>query len=146
MRFLSAADGSTADPFLGNDGKAGCAALVVDPSIPEASYPQVFSELYTHVQKNMPKYAVPVFLRVLRQTSTMHNNKQNKQPLKKDGYDLDRIYGPSVDVDEARKQGKDIVMWCPAALGQGAKSEGYIPFRREDWEKVRRGGEATAQL
>ncbi|KAF2098043.1 acetyl-CoA synthetase-like protein [Rhizodiscina lignyota] len=128
----------------GHDGKAGCAAVSIDPSVPQASYPQFFNELYAHAQRNMPKYAVPVFIRILKSASTMHNNKQNKIPLKKDGINLDMIYGEGNDVDEAREQGKDVMLWSPAAVGQGSKSDalaGYVLFRRDDWDKIRSGGQ-----
>jgi hypothetical protein len=95
----------------------------------------------------MPKYAVPVFIRILKSTMTMHNNKQNKAPLKNDAFDLDKIYGSGIDFEEAREQGKDAVLWSPAALGQGSKSDagsGWVPFKRADWEKIKQGGQAGA--
>jgi len=43
------------------------------------------------LQARLPKYAVPVFLRVVSEMSPMHNNKQNKVPLRQEGVDLDKI-------------------------------------------------------
>lgn len=137
----------SADAFTGNDGKAGCAAINIDPSIPQSSYPQFFRELSGYIQSSMPKYAAPVFLRVLRETNAMHNNKQNKSPLKKDGFDLDKIYGQGVDVEQAKESGKDVMMWWPGGVGHGGKAseDTYVTFGRKDWELIQ-GSSVSARL
>lgn len=126
----------------GYDGRAGCAALVLSSSATVS--PQFFSELVAFCKDNMPRYAVPVFLRILMQQRSMHNNKQEKAPLKKDEIDLDAIYGSGADVDEARRAGKDTVLYWPGGLAKSAKAtndgETYIYFTRADAEALKAGG------
>ncbi|KAI9698557.1 MAG: hypothetical protein M1820_007447 [Bogoriella megaspora] len=109
----------------GHDGRAGCAAIFLDPQI-RPSFD--FADLMRHAQAGLPRYAVPVFLRVVEQVTPIHNNKQNKVPLRKEGIDPDAIAngiaGPN-----------DTVLWCPP------QTKTYIPFTRKDWEGLK-GGKA----
>jgi hypothetical protein len=69
----------------------------------------------------------------------MHNQKQNKIPLKKDGINLDAIYGQGKDAADAREAGQDVVYWLPSALGHPnpqPDGERYIEFTRSDWESI----------
>lgn len=77
----------------------------------------------------------------------MHNNKQNKAPLRKAAFDLDQIYGKGVDVEQARANGKDVMMWWPGGLGHSGKAaeEMYVPFGRKDWELIQ-GASDSARL
>jgi hypothetical protein len=124
----------------GHDGKAGCAALTVDPSIKDRS--MWVAELFEHAQRSMPRYAVPVFVRVLTRRRGMHNNKQEKGPLKKDGFDLDKVYGEGKDVEDAKRDGGDVMLWWPEGLGvKGGDAKGWMEFTRRDWELIRGGSE-----
>lgn len=71
----------------------------------------------------------------------MHNLKQNKPPLKKDGIDLDAIYGAGKGAEEAAKSEKDVMYWWPGALGlaaqMGVEEDEYVPFDRKDWDLVK---------
>ncbi|KAK3671484.1 hypothetical protein LTR78_008583 [Recurvomyces mirabilis] len=71
-----------------HDGRAGCAAIYIRPE-DRASFN--WKGLLDHARLGLPKYAVPVFLRVLERQSPMHNNKQNKVPLRKEGVDVRKI-------------------------------------------------------
>ncbi|TID19652.1 Major facilitator superfamily domain [Venturia nashicola] len=131
----------------GYDGKAGCAAIALAAG--QATTPQFFRDLLKYSLEQLPKYAVPVFLRLQQETTAMHNQKQNKVPLKKDGLDLDAIYGVGIDETEARTQGKDIMYWWPGALGHpdpGLDGEGYVVLTRADWEGIVNGGKEVARL
>lgn len=66
----------------------------------------------------------------------MHNNKQNKVPLKAEGVDPARV-GAGASKD-------DRLLWCPEALGLQAAGEGYVEFRTEDWERLRGGAGGVA--
>lgn len=69
----------------------------------------------------------------------MHNQKQNKTPLKKDGISLDAVYGQGLDFADANEQGKDVLYWWPSALGHpdpGLDGERYVPLTRADWEAI----------
>src|ERR1700744_5656351 len=96
-------------------GRAGCAAVVLDRD--QSPTPKFFTDLLEYGKQKLPKYAVPVFIRLLRESSTMHNQKKNKIPLKKDGINLDAVYGQGLDFATANEQGKDVLYWWPSALG-----------------------------
>jgi hypothetical protein len=130
----------------GHDGKAGCAAIQLEAN--QAATPEFFSALLKYATEQLPRYAVPVFVRIAK-LDPMHNNKQNKIPLKRDGIDLDAIYGAGMDAADAREAGRDVVYWWPSALGHpnpGLDGEVYITFSRADWEAIRGKTEMSAKL
>jgi len=97
----------------------------------------------------LPRYAVPVFVRLLKEFKVMHNNKQEKMPLKKDGIDLDAIYGRGKEASEAKEEGRDVMYWWPSALGapsSGFDGEGYIVFERKDWEELKKEIHVNSRL
>lgn len=110
-----------------HDGRAGCAAIVfknqahaADPSdiVPEPS-PATLDSLASHVLANLPKFAVPLFLRVTHEVQTTGNNKPQKHILRTEG------------VDPSRVSAKDRLYWL-----QGDK---YVPFERKDWDRLNAG-------
>tara|TARA_R110002003_G_scaffold9_17_gene533 strand:+ start:16727 stop:18022 length:1296 start_codon:yes stop_codon:yes gene_type:complete len=136
----------------GYDGRAGCAAIRIDPVLGDKFN---FNALLDHAKAKLPKYAVPVFLRVQHKHTTMHNNKQNKVPLRNDGIDLRKIVerADREAAEEAKETGAvdvqyDTLYWHPAALGANweTEREGYQVFRMEDWDRLtaaaEKGGEA----
>ena len=100
-----------------HEGRAGCAAISIDPNM-RGNFD--FVDLHRYAQAKLPKYAVPVFLRLSARMSHTHNNKQNKAPLKEEG------------VDPAKVNDADKILWC---IG---KSSGYVPFAPEDWNRVKK--------
>jgi hypothetical protein len=126
-------------PVPGHDGRAGCAAIHLAAS--QEPTPQFLADLLKYSNDKLPKYAVPVFIRLLRDIQPMHNQKQNKIPLKKDGISMDAIYGPGADFADAEAAGKDVLYWWPGALGQttgtvGSDGPRYIPLTRADWASI----------
>jgi hypothetical protein len=118
-------------------GRAGCAAIHLDAN--QAPTPQFFADLLKYATERLPKYAVPVFIRLLTEVNPMHNQKQNKTPLKKDGINMDAIYGVGKDATDAREEGRDLLFWWPSALGHpnpGLDGERYIPLTRQDWDGI----------
>lgn len=106
-----------------HEGRAGCAAIVfkgnvlpegVQPigRVPEPS-PAVLESLATYVQANLPKYAVPLFLRVTAHMQSTGNNKQQKHILRKEG------------VDPALVSKDDRLYWL--------RNGKYVPFGETDW-------------
>jgi acyl-CoA synthetase (AMP-forming)/AMP-acid ligase II len=134
----------------GHDGRAGCAAIYIDPAHANSFD---FSALLAHAQSKLPKYAVPVFLRIQKKQTTMHNNKQNKVPLRNDGIDLRKIVERTDKeaAEAAEEKGAvevvyDTLYWHPAALGvKGEGDKGYVVFTMEDWDRLR-GSEGIAKL
>lgn len=134
----------------GYDGRAGCAAIYVDPAHRDSFD---FNALLTHAKSKLPKYAVPVFLRMQRAQTTMHNNKQNKVPLRNDGIDLRKLV-ERADKEAAEKGVQDVeydtLYWHPASLGAGkgsaAGDKGYVVFTLEDWDRLRASAGVEAKL
>ncbi|KAJ9151950.1 Fatty acid transporter [Pleurostoma richardsiae] len=101
----------------GHDGKAGAAALLIEPDHkPKFCY----KTFLRHARTHLPKYAVPLFLRHVNVVPSMHNNKQNKVPLKQEG------------VDPAKVQNGDEIYWVES-FGKGAS---YVPFTKKDWDNL----------
>ncbi|KAK6211442.1 AMP-binding enzyme [Colletotrichum tabaci] len=98
----------------GHDGKAGAAALDIAPG-QKPSFN--FADFLSYVRARLPRYAVPVFVRLLNEGTATHNNKQNKIPLKNEG------------VDPSKVQGGDQILWIEK-LGKGNT---YVPFTQDDW-------------
>ncbi|CAK7231900.1 hypothetical protein SBRCBS47491_008086 [Sporothrix bragantina] len=104
----------------GHDGKAGAVALHLDPEQRAHFSHEAF---LAHARKHLPRYAVPVFVRHLREASTTHNNKQNKVPLKNEGVHPDKVAST------------DDVLW----IDRHGKGVTYIPFTRTDWDDLHAG-------
>jgi acyl-CoA synthetase (AMP-forming)/AMP-acid ligase II len=103
-----------------HDGRAGCGAISLAEGVrfDEA----LGTELAAHFRSRLPKYAVPVFLRLLKEIEVTGTLKHQKVALRNQGVDPDKL-------------GADEVYW----LAPG--SDRYQPFTRRDWQRVV-GGEA----
>ena len=95
-----------------HDGRAGCAALLLDGE-PDA---KLLRSLARHVDKNLPKFAVPTFIRVAKVLETTGTNKQQKHGLRTQG------------VDPAKVTNGDRIYW----LQHGT----YVDFRDHDWSDL----------
>jgi len=97
-----------------HDGRAGCAALVLteEPSL------QVLSSLAECARKGLPRFAVPLFLRVTKSIEATGTNKQQKHVLRSQG------------VDPA-KAGDDQLFWL--------KDGTYVRFGEKDWRELQGG-------
>lgn len=98
-----------------HEGKAGCAALTLDPDMQDKFD---FFGFHQHAKAKLPQHAVPVFIRLSNGMSHTHNNKQNKVPLRKEG------------VDPGKVKDGDKVLWCKA------NSSGYVAFNPDDWNQI----------
>ncbi|CAN9132707.1 unnamed protein product [Alternaria alternata] len=70
----------------GHDGRAGCAAIVFEQGVGEVN-DKLLQELAQHVKKELPAFAVPVWIRVTREMQLTGTNKQQKVELQKEGID-----------------------------------------------------------
>ncbi|EMR80414.1 hypothetical protein ACHAPC_010179 [Botrytis cinerea] len=102
-----------------HDGRAGCAAVFIDPSINNFD----FAGLLKHTRKHLPKYAVPVFLRIVKEMVPIHNNKQNKTPLREQGVDHDKV------------KADDKLLW----IEEKGKGNTYVEFHRDHWADLELG-------
>ena len=97
-----------------HDGRAGMAAVVFG----QAPDPKVMGSVATHTVRNLPRYATPLFLRVMRSMQMTGTNKQQKTALRNDGVDPGKMNG-------------DVLYW----LRDGQ----YVPFTDQDWEALKAG-------
>ncbi|KAK7733043.1 hypothetical protein SLS53_008372 [Cytospora paraplurivora] len=113
----------------GHEGRAGAAALLIDEGIrPHFDFEGFLRQLTLvlagrHCRAGLPKYAVPIFIRLVDEPITTGNHKQNKVPLKAEGVDPDKV------------SNGDEVLWI-----QGGKGDTYVPFTKEDWKSLTTGG------
>ena len=105
----------------GHEGRAGCAAIVLNDTNPD------YDDIVQYARRTLPRYAVPVFLRVVKSSSHIHNHKQNKVGLRKEGIDPNKIG------TEEKQGGDDVFLW----LKPNANT--YVPFQRQDWEQLGKG-------
>ncbi|KAJ5758867.1 hypothetical protein N7520_006023 [Penicillium odoratum] len=108
-----------------HEGRAGCAALQITP---EARHTLDFAEFARFARSKLPRYAVPVFLRVVENPLHIHNNKQNKVPLRDEGVD------PALIGSKVPNGKDDQFLW----LAPGEES--YRPFGEKEWERLTNGG------
>lgn len=102
-----------------HDGRAGCVAVNFARDPPDAA---TLRGLAAHVKTNLPKYAVPLFLRVVKDIAgaqTTGTNKQQKAVLRNAGVK-------------------------PNALNDGAtlywlQGDTYVPFGQKEWQELEGG-------
>ncbi|KAG6000542.1 hypothetical protein E4U54_001376, partial [Claviceps lovelessii] len=102
-----------------HDGRAGCVAITFDTKPNE----DLLRSLAGHVKSTLPRYAQPLFLRVLKQVGgaaqTTGTMKQQKHVL--------RLAG--VKPGNAHVEGQ--VFWL--------KGDTYVPFHDQDWRELEAG-------
>ena len=109
-----------------HDGRAGCAAIILkqqiqadNPSVLVAPEPGLLDSLAAHVLQHLPRYAVPIFLRLAPEMQSTGNNKQQKHVLRSEG------------VDPSLVKSSDKLYWL-----QGNK---YVPFEQQGWKSLQGG-------
>ncbi len=107
-----------------HEGRAGCAALTIAP---EQKKNFDWKSLAAYAKARMPRYAVPVFIRVLQDevgAAASHNNKQDKVKLRAEGVD------PAKRGEKVVNGKGDEIYWIPP------KRKGYVKFEDEDWRRL----------
>lgn len=108
-----------------HDGRAGCVALrLADGQDPKSFDWKAFLD---YSRSKLPRYAVPIFLRLISAGSNTDNQKQNKGPLRLEGIEIDK-YGEKVPNGQA-----DVVLWAKP----GADS--YVRFTPGDLQALKDG-------
>ncbi|KAI0400121.1 fatty acid transporter protein [Xylaria palmicola] len=99
-----------------HDGRAGCAAVALNAAAGE----EVLRSLAEHAAARLPKYAVPLFLRLGTGLSSAitGTNKQQKHSLRVEGVDPAKVGG-------------DELYWL--------QGNTYVPFTTEDWDRMSAG-------
>lgn len=110
----------------GYEGRAGCAALhLSDLSVIENESWR--RDVLAQCRKSLPRYAVPVFLRIQKASSHIHNHKQNKVGLRAEGVD------PELRGKYEKTGGEDVILWA------GPGMESFREFGRKEWEDLKGG-------
>jgi len=112
------------------DGRAGCAAIVMVDGTNEETFN--FQGLAQHAIGTLPRYAVPIFLRVVKELSYTGTMKVQKGKLRSEGVDLEAIQ-QGKETGEGGGGKEDKMYWLPP----GASC--YVPFGRKEWDELRGG-------
>ena len=108
----------------GHEGRAGCAALTLSP---EARTNFDWKAFAAFANQQLPRYAVPVFVRVLTGevgSAASHNNKQDKVKLRAEGID------PVLKGTKVLDGKDDEIYWKPPAADR------YERFEEKVWEEL----------
>jgi len=97
------------------NGRAGMASIRLDCETNEFD----FKNLYTELRKELPAYAVPIFLRISDGMEVTGTFKHKKAPLKDAGFDLN-------------KQDNLVYVWLPG-------SDTYVPLSQGLQEQIEKG-------
>ncbi|TVY21745.1 Fatty acid transporter protein [Lachnellula arida] len=97
-----------------HDGRAGCVAIVLADEPSE----KLMRDLATHVHGRLPKFAVPLFLRITKDMQTTGTNKQQKHIIRAQGVDPGKTNG-------------DEFYWL--------KGGSYVKFGPRDWDELNGG-------
>ena len=108
-----------------HDGRAGCVAL----RLADGADPKTFDwkTLLEYSRSKLPRYAVPIFLRLVQVGSNTDNQKQNKGPLRLEGIEIDK-YGEKVPNGQ-----EDMVLWAKP------NANSYVRFTPDDLQALRDG-------
>jgi hypothetical protein len=107
-----------------HDGRAGCAAIHLSDGH-NGSFD--YNALLKYAKARLPRYAVPVFIRKVDASAHIHNHKQNKVPLRKEGVCPSKI-------GTEHKDGKnDKFLWIPP------RGDAYVDFTASDWKALEAG-------
>jgi citronellyl-CoA synthetase len=72
------------------NGRAGMASIRLDCQLEEFDFNKMLNEL----KKDMPNYAIPLFLRISKGVEMTGTFKHKKVPLKEDGFCLKKVQEP----------------------------------------------------
>lgn len=97
-----------------HDGRAGCVAIV----LAEEPSERLLSSLAEHAQQSLPRFAVPLFLRLMKEMQMTGTNKQQKHVVRSQGVD-------------PQKTGDDLLFWLRGGT--------YVKFSKKDWEELNGG-------
>lgn len=73
----------------GNDGRAGMAAIVLRQDIDLGNLD--LDSVSAHIKDNLPSYARPLFIRILKDLPTTSTHKLQKNELRDEAYHLDKV-------------------------------------------------------
>lgn len=98
-----------------HDGRAGCAAIVVAGE--QQLSDSLARDILSHARKGLPKYAVPLFLRLRKDVEVTGTLKHQKVGLRNEGVDPTKIGG-------------DEIFWLDVG------DDSYRKFTEKDWQRI----------
>ncbi|KAI4273792.1 MAG: hypothetical protein L6R38_006254 [Xanthoria sp. 2 TBL-2021] len=101
-----------------HEGRAGCATIMFHDGTDQSQ--KLFDGIALHVKAKLPRYAVPIFLRVTQEMQATGNNKQQKQLLRTQGVNPEKI-GDSGDQ----------LLWLHGGT--------YMKFDENEWKTLEAG-------
>ncbi|PNP46104.1 hypothetical protein TGAMA5MH_02139 [Trichoderma gamsii] len=117
-----------------HDGRAGCAAICFDTPVPDET---TLRSLADHVKASLPRYARPLFLRLVREvgvgSQTTGTNKQQKTSLRAAGVK------PKLKTATETEDGSDASKEEEVADIYWLKGNTYVPFREKEWRELEGG-------
>ena len=92
-------------PLSGTEGKAGMAAVMLTPSHLKGNTASTFDLLtfYSYITKHLPRYACPLFLRIVPTMPLTSTFKHQKSMFITEGFDLNVVSDPIFVMDVVRK-------------------------------------------
>ena len=100
-----------------SDGRAGCAAVVLVDGVKVETLN--LEKLASYLLRTLPRYAVPIFIRVVRSLEYTGTMKMQKGKYKAEG----------VNPEKTGNAG-DVVFWLPMGGTE------YVRFRKTDWDRL----------
>lgn len=97
----------------GTDGRAGMAAITTDGDVD-------FDTLYAWLGENLPKYAVPLFIRVQKEAETTGTFKYRKVELVEEGFDPETVSEPIWFYDPATNKYEPLTPDAHETIRSGA--------------------------
>jgi len=79
------------------DGRAPCVAITEKPNIKLD-----LQKLLAHAKKNLPPYAVPLFIRITPSIAVTATMKHQKVELRNEGIDIDKVKDPLFYLDDKK--------------------------------------------
>ena len=102
------------------------AAVVLGEGIAESQFQ--LDKVAQHLIARLPRYAVPVFLRVVESLEYTDTNKVRKGKLREEGINVGQIE------ENLKSEGKSgNVYWLPP------RGQSYVPYAHGDWEDIKAG-------
>ncbi|KAL8670119.1 MAG: hypothetical protein Q9168_005328 [Polycauliona sp. 1 TL-2023] len=101
-----------------HEGRAGCATIQFHDGADQSQ--KALDGIASHVKANLPRYAVPVFLRVAQEIQATGNHKQQKHVLRSQGVDPEKI-----------RESGDHLLWFNGGT--------YTKFDGNDWKTLEAG-------
>lgn len=97
-----------------HDGRAGCVAIVLADEPDE----RLLRDLAAHASQRLPRFAVPLFLRRVKNMQITGTNKQQKHIVRNEGVNPEKV-------------GEDEIYWL--------KGGTYVRFGKKDWDELNGG-------